>query len=282
MSQNGNSDGDESSGTSFRRRSFVKAIGAAGGIAATENLFATRARAHKPGDRTSVEQHPVTSDRLVQLARRTLRKPDVANVVPTTIRETVQRGTAVEISSREGAGIAFSRSTAGENRDRRSGGPSADDVYTAGIRHTLADGTELTKLSLGNESRIVTYAEFDEVTDGVQTRAVSWSVDGSEVEDVTLTLERSSYNGTESTKSSGLASLACECDPGPAPDDGQLRDVCQSIDVDCALTRCGGACMIPCSFGPPACLVCVVASCPYILATCCTNWETECTGCPSL
>lgn len=282
MSQNGNGSEDGNSGNSFKRRSFVKAIGAAGGVAATEHLFATRARAHKPGDRTVVDQQTIPSDRLVQLVRRSLTKPDVANVVPSTIRETVHRGTALEISAREGAGIAFSQNAADESRERRSGGLSADDVYTTGVRHTLADGTELTKVSFGNESRIVSYAEFDTVTDGVQTKAMCWRPDGAEVEETTLILERSSHNGTESTKSAGLASLACECDPGPAPDDGQLRDVCQSIDVDCALTRCGGACLLPCSVGPATCLVCVVASCPYILATCCTNWETECTGCASL
>jgi hypothetical protein len=279
MSEDNSEDKPKTRSDSFNRRSFVKALGGAGGAAITGGVFSSSAQAAAQPPSSSKSRQPVTGDELDQLIREVTEQEDVTNVMDATMRKTVQSGTEVEVShGGSTSAMMITRNPPQAAKENGLDNLTKDDLIVSGMRHTLENGNEMTVVAFGNDDRILAYHGYDEITDGVKDVAKSWDIVGENRDDMKLVLEKSSFNGTPTKSRFEFTNNACECNPAPAPEQGNLRNVCQGVNVNCAITRCS-ACYFVC-FTPVTCLTCLVATCPYLIATCCTNYEKECTGCP--
>lgn len=275
MAEEHSVDENEESSDSFNRRSFVKALGGAGGAAVTGGMFTSQAQATTPLQSSSKNRKPITGDELNQLTRKASAQKDVKNVMDTTMRETVQSGTTMKLSH---SGSTNRGVTQGPPHTAEGNGPTdlgENEVIVSAVRHTLENGNEMTALAYVTDSEAILSRRFKEFEDGVKQKASRWKIGGETVEDASLELLQASANG-ELMTSSGFATMACSGCNG-LPGGGKTRTgQCTNYNVVC-LASCS-ACGV--AKGCTPCLIaCVTTWCAWLLSRCCRNWKYVCRTC---
>lgn len=275
MSENTNSArdrGEESKDEPVSRRQVVKAIGAVGG-AGMAGPFISGARAN-PGHPKSASKERVTGNELKRLIRKITRQEDVKNLMPSAIRQTVMTGNVVAKSRTDHQMTELKPGSTGAPSNRGSG------VIVGAVRHSLDNGNVMLAVAYVTESVAIWFHRYGEMQNGRKTVAMRWDVSvGETVEDSSLSLQGTSTNGKlpkspdQFTTTSGCSG----CDPGPSGGGYMEDEKCTDLDVECAARSCV-ACGT-CGTSVLCLLSCLGIYCPWVIATCCTNWETECVTC---
>lgn len=283
---------------SVNRRSFVKALGGAGGAAVASGMFASRAQAASSRQSPSMKQEMLTGDDLEELSRDVAGREDMKNVMNSSRREIVQTGSAVETSQKSQPGtqksqpgIVFTQGARSEAKENGIGNLQAGTIFVSAARHTLKNGDrKLAVAYLTEEDHVIGYIKIKKREGGFSEKVKKLAIinDGN---DPKLSVEQESYNGAEPRPISEVeiseASPSYEdpcppsdpcggCHPGhPGGGMGEhSKATCNgNIDIDCVLSgyACYG-CKYACLYGPQSCAVCLVVSCGLtVLYSCCVT-----------
>ena len=278
MPEEHNADENEDSSGSFNRRSFVKALGGAGGAAVTGGLFASRAQAATPLQTSSKNKESITGDKLNQLTRKVMKQTDVRNVMDETTRETVQNGTSVQVSSHSSTDESVNLESIHTTKANNPTNLGKDDAVVSAVRHTLENGNKMTAMTYATGGgQAIMYYEYDNKENGIESRAKLMSFEtGRDAGDGNLIVEKSSTNG-ELSKSLSTFANCPGCEPGPgAGGSRQTRD-CDRYNIYC-LGSCCGTCGV---FGGcyPCVIACITTWCIGCMGNCCKNYGTTCVTC---
>jgi len=284
------------------RRRFVKAMGTAGGVALTGGAFTSSVGATPS---SAAEPEPVTGDDIGQLVSTVARKDDVVNLMGREWAEQVQNANVTEAPP--DSHPVHDDHPRGDDHPARDG-PPRHEVRTrdgalsvSAARHDLQgpgsqarDANEMTAVAFEvSDDQVLAFYEYDEVEDGVKSKAELWNIVDEDETDADLLLEESSYNGALARPISEVdqdeVSIQSDdpcggCTGGPPGGDQgrELRSTCTSTSVIGCVVFGGGcaACAVACPFiGAAGCVTCVLANCPAAVVNCCGGFEDACVTC---
>ncbi|MFC6823753.1 hypothetical protein [Halopelagius fulvigenes] len=277
MSEEHRVDENEEGTDSINRRSFVRALSGAGGVAITGSVSPSTAQAAPPEQSPSKSREAIPVDELDQLARKVTEQEDVANIMDATMRETVQTGTVVEAShSSSASGGIITRNSPQVAKENSVDDLAKDDIFVSGVRHTLENGNEMTALAYATDNEAIWWREFSKVEGGIKTKATRWKIKGETVEDARLELSQLSANGKLTKPQSDFTTMS-HCSGCSAISSGWLHHrKCTNYNVVClsACSACGTvkSCL-------PCLIACVGTWCVWLLERCCRNFERTCIAC---
>ena len=261
---------DTNKSSNLTRRRIVRSIGAVGGISFTSGALVSSTGATLTAPSDSDNPEPVSTDELQTLVTATASADDVVNVMGDDwAEEAEERGLskAPEEYQSDDTGTNYTITVAG------------DEYLVNAVTHTMESGSELTAVGFATEAQVLYFYEYDEVEDGIETKAKLWEVSGgTNVDDVTLRPRETSINGSL-VQSPGTDGDCEGCSPGPGGGGYRGREECVDFNLSCAIASCA-SCAFVCT-SVIKCLACLGIYCPFVIALCCDEKETTCSRCVS-
>ena len=226
----------------------------------------------------STQKIPITGDELEHRIDHALDQDDVTNVMDAPMRETVQNGTAVDPPHSDRGptkGVVMTRGSPRRAKETESTDLAPGEVFVTAAQHTLETDAEVTAVAFATENRLLSYREYDTVTDGLRSVAHSWEISGETRDEMKLVLREASFNGHSPLARSMDACGPCQA--GRRRLDGEPRYVCTGVSLGCVALQCNW-----CTYcGASAwCLgACMATVCFSALFTCCEGMGYECGVC---